>query len=37
MRNLIGNVEEFGQNSAYAESFAFVTAFDNTDNSFDNR
>ena len=37
MRNFIGNVEVFGQNSANAESFAFVIAFENTDNSFDNR
>jgi hypothetical protein len=37
MKNFIGNAEEFGQNSACAESFAFVIASENTDNSFDNR
>jgi hypothetical protein len=37
MKNFIRNAEEFEQNSACAESFAFAIAFENTENSFDNR
>jgi hypothetical protein len=37
MKNFIGNAEEFEHNSAFAESFAFVIASENTENSFDNQ